>query len=312
MRRLCHLALLPILVSSASAQEEIVRGEDRFAFTYQAKLPVIQGEGRAWLPVARSDESQQVTLTGMKLPEGVKAERLANVGEGNEVLTFQVGAAHSGQMIELGYTVVRKEKSAYEAVNADAAAFLKPDRLVPVSKQFKTAAQDAVKRAESAQEKGRALYYHVLERMKYDKTGEGWGRGDAMHACEAGTGNCTDFHAYFIALARSIGLPARFAIGFTIPAHEKSGGITGYHCWAEFLADGKWVPVDISEADKHPALASYYFGHHPANRFELTRGRDLAPSPLPAGGLINFLVYPFVEVNGRQVKTENTFTYRRS
>jgi hypothetical protein len=33
--------------------------------------------------------------------------------------------------------------------------------------------------------------------------------------------------------------------------------------------------VDISEADKTPELADYYFGHHPANRFEITQGRDL-------------------------------------
>jgi transglutaminase-like putative cysteine protease len=83
--------------------------------------------------------------------------------------------------------------------------------------------------------KGRALYDHVLDRMKYDKSGTGWGRGDAQYACDVKTGNCTDFHAYFIALARSIGIPARFAIGFTIPAETNEGRITGYHCWADFM-----------------------------------------------------------------------------
>jgi len=52
--------------------------------------------------------------------------------------------------------------------------------------------------------------------MRYDKSGIGWGRGDAVYACDAKTGNCSDFHSYFIALARSIGIPARFAIGATI------------------------------------------------------------------------------------------------
>ena len=128
---------------------------------------------------------------------------------------------------------------------------------------------------------------------------------------DARTGNCTDFHAYFIALARSVGIPARFAIGATIPADKNEGAIDGYHCWAEFLADGRWIPVDISEAWKNPKLADYYFGHNPANRFELTKGRDLVVDPEPASGPINFLVYPLLEMNGEVIKPETTFTFRR-
>jgi len=147
--------------------------------------------------------------------------------------------------------------------------------------------------------------------MRYDKSGTGWGHGDALYACDARTGNCTDFHAYFIALARSIGIPARFAIGATIPADKNEGTIDGYHCWAEFLADGRWVPVDISEAWKNRKLADYYFGHNPANRFELTKGRDLVVDPEPESGPINFLVYPLLEMNGQVMKPETTFEFRR-
>ena len=143
--------------------------------------------------------------------------------------------------------------------------------------------------------------------MRYDKSGTGWGRGDAMFACDARTGNCTDFHAYFIALARTVGIPARFAIGATIPADKSEGTIEGYHCWVEFFANGRWIPVDISEAWKHPELANYYFGHNPANRFELTKGRDLIVDPAPASGPINFLAYPLLEIDGKTVKPETSF-----
>src|SRR5919197_1526061 len=159
--------------------------------------------------------------------------------------------------------------------------------------------------------KAKALYNHVMGRMRYDKSGTRWGRGDAVYACDARTGNCTDFHAYFIALARSIGIPARFAIGATIPADKNEGTIQGYHCWAEVLADGQWVPVDISEAWKNPKLAGYYFGHNPANRFELTKGRDLVVDPEPDSGPINFLAYPLLEMNGEVIKPETTFEFRR-
>ncbi|WP_332910143.1 transglutaminase-like domain-containing protein [Algoriphagus boritolerans] len=67
-----------------------------------------------------------------------------------------------------------------------------------------------------------------------------FGRGDSNYACDSKTGNCTEFHSFFISLARSVNIPARFAIGASIPSDRNEGGIDGYHCWAEFYADGKW------------------------------------------------------------------------
>jgi hypothetical protein len=82
------------------------------------------------------------------------------------------------------------------------------------------------------------------------------------------------------------------------------------HCWAEFFADGKWVPVDISEGNKNASLADYYFGHHPANRFELSKGRDLVVEPEPDSGPINLLAYPAMEINGKPVRVQTEFLFR--
>ena len=95
------------------------------------------------------------------------------------------------------------------------------------------------------------------------------------------------------------------------PGEPDVGDIGGYHCWAEFYADGQWVPVDISEADKHPELTDYYLGHHPANRFELSKGRDLKVESGPVSGPFNFLVYPFLEVDGKPIAVEHQFQFRR-
>ena len=176
---------------------------------------------------------------------------------------------------------------------------------------FKLLALEVTHEAETDLERGRALYDHVLARMKYDKSGTGWERGDAVYACDMRKGNCTDFHSYFIALSRAIGIPARFAIGASIPADRDEGQISGYHCWAEFFANGKWVPVDISEASKNPDVADYYFGHNPANRFEISKGRDLVVDPAPASGPINFLVYPLLEIDANPMKVDTEFSFRR-
>jgi transglutaminase-like putative cysteine protease len=298
------------LTLHAAAQAGIIKGADQFDFVYRVKLPEITGTARLWIPLAKSDAFQTVTVQELQVP--LKWDKVQDRDYGNDICVINAGPQDSGKNIEVRYRVVRKEKAAYPASNAEAARYLRPEKLVPVNETFKTLAEKATAGKTDDLDRAKALYDHVISRMRYDKSGTGWGRGDAVYACDARTGNCSDFHAYFIALARSINIPARFAIGATIPADKNEGKIEGYHCWAEFLADGKWVPVDISEAWKNPKLADYYFGHNPANRFELTKGRDLVVDPEPESGPMNFLVYPLLEMNGEVIKPETTFEFRRS
>ena len=311
MRRIIIVTLLlgGAFLSGAANEPGIVTGSDEFEFVYRVKLPEIKTEARLWIPLARTDAFQTVSLEEPSIP--VKWEKVRDRDYGNDICVLRAQPADSGKTIELRYKVVRKEKAAYSASGEDAARFLRPEKLVPINETFKSLAETATDGKHGDLERARGLYDSVLARMRYDKSGTGWGRGDAVYACDAKTGNCSDFHSYFIALARSIGIPARFAIGATIPADKNEGPIEGYHCWAEFFADGRWVPVDISEAWKNPKLADYYFGHNPANRFELARGRDLIVEPAPATGPINFLVYPLLEMDGKGVKPETTFTFRR-
>jgi transglutaminase-like putative cysteine protease len=101
-------------------------------------------------------------------------------------------------------------------------------------------------------------------------------------------------------MARSQGIPARFEIGFPLPADKRSAEIEGYHCWAEFFEPTRgWIPVDISEAWKHPEKRDYFFGAHDDNRVQFTMGRDLVLNPKQDGEPLNYFVYPYVEVAGR-------------
>jgi len=193
----------------------------------------------------------------------------------------------------------------------DPAAYLAAERLVPNSPEFEAIARETIAGKKTDLRRARALYDRVIEELRYAKAGPGWGQGDAVFACDARHGNCTDFHAYFMALARAVDIPARFAIGAAIPSTRNDGGVDGYHCWVEFHAEGKWWPVDISEADKYSALSTYYFGHHPANRLEFSRGRDLEIEPGPVSGPINFLAYPVLEVQGMLVNAPVSFSFHR-
>ena len=244
---------------SAANKPGIVEGTDQFEFVYRVKLPEITGEARVWIPLAKTDAFQSVTVEELNIP--MKWEKVQDRDYSNDICVLHPQPADSGKTIEVRYHVTRKEKAAYAATSTEAGRYLRPEKLVPINATFRTLAEKAVAGKTDDLDRAKAIYDHVMGRMRYDKSGTGWGRGDAMYACDARTGNCTDFHAYFIALARSVGIPARFAIGATIPADKNEGAIDGYHCWAEFLADGQWVSVDISEGWKKPKLADYYFGH---------------------------------------------------
>ncbi len=148
--------------------------------------------------------------------------------------------------------------------------------------------------------KARAVYDYVIDHMEYKKVGTGWGQGDTYWACSAHYGNCTDFHALFLSLARAEGIPAKFEIGFPIPTDRKAGRIAGYHCWVEFYAPGSgWFPVDASEARKHPDRRDLYFGCQPLDRIKFTIGRDLRLGPGHTTGPLNYFIYPHIERDGQ-------------
>lgn len=279
----------------------VIEGHDEFEFVYHATVPKLEGPGRMWIPMPASDDFQSVHAKSLTIPGTHRI--LTDKSYGNQVMFIELTPADSGKLISLVFDVKRHEKGVYGCGDESPAQFLLPERLVPNTAEFKQIATEALKNKRGGDlVKARALYDHTIDCMQYIKADKKYGKGDAQYACDGGSGNCTDYHSYFIALSRSVGIPARFAIGAAIPSSRDDGGVNGYHCWAEFYAEGKWWPVDISEADKYTSLATYYFGHNPANRLELSRGRDLVVEPGPESGPINFLAYPVLEVNGEPVK----------
>jgi len=252
----------------------VVEGKDHFTFTYEVQLPEISGSAKMWIPVAQSDRFQTIEMISLQAPG--KQEMIQENEYGNDILYLQLLPEHSSQKITMSYRVERKEKAAYQEQNSDLPKYLEGTFLMPVGDRFSTIANEIIreKQANSPLTKARALYDYIIDNMRYAKEGI-YGTGDANYACDSKSGNCTEFHSFFISLSRSAGIPARFAVGAAIPSERNEGEVDGYHCWAEFYAEGKWWPVDISEGNKYTALATYYFGHHPANRIELSRGRDI-------------------------------------
>ena len=289
----------------------VIESADRFTFTYEVQLPELSESAEIWLPLAQSDSFQQVEILSIDAP--VEHQLLTEGENQNSILYLKLMSKHAHDKIMIQYQVQRIEKSAYIEETFNPKKYLKATSLNPVGDRFEVISSTIIesKQADTPLMKARALYDYIIDNMRYAKEGI-YGTGDANYACDSKSGNCTEFHSFFISLARSAGIPSRFAVGASIPSERNEGGIDGYHCWAEFYAEGKWWPVDISEANKYTPLATYYFGHHPANRIEFSRGRDLRPEPLPQSGPINFLAYPIFEIGGKPAYVETTFSFKRA
>jgi transglutaminase-like putative cysteine protease len=198
-----------------------------FDFTYDVTITGLEKdkEAKLWVPVAQTNDDQQVTLIGHAVKSGARRPGGKFTSEkeyGNVLFFVETEAEKSGKVnLNFSYRVTRREvkgetgKTRKE--NADTIRrFMQPDKLVPIDGK----PLDLLKGhmlPDDPMKKARVLYDVVNNHMKYDKKGKEWGRGDSVWACDSRYGNCTDFHSLFISLARSQHIPAKFELGFPIP-----------------------------------------------------------------------------------------------
>ncbi|WP_457680266.1 transglutaminase-like domain-containing protein [Thermovibrio sp.] len=245
-----------------------------------------------WIPVPYENKWQKLKDFTVKSPFTYLLTKEREYGN-RFIYLKHLGPLKEPFKVEISFVVERKEVSPTKADCKPPLRYLLPDRLVPVNK-FKKMAQEITAGKKTDLEKLRAIYDYVVSHMKYDKSGTGWGRGDAIWACDAKRGNCTDFHSLFIALCRAVGIPAVFEIGLPI---NGNGLVKGYHCWVLAFPNGKVYGIDASEAAKHPDKRNYFFGHLCDKRFGITRGRDILLSPPQHGDRLNYIYKAYEEVD---------------
>jgi transglutaminase-like putative cysteine protease len=289
-----------------------------FTFRYTTTIgPVEAGAGpvHVWVPLAVEDVSQRVVAERFEasIPGGIEVEPVY----GNRFWHGHLDRSGGEPIrIEVETTVerrVRHRESATQSAGIDAGddahrRFLGANARVPVGHPVLDAIRDEVRAKAGSGDKAavsRAIYDWVVENVEYKKMGRGWGNGDTFWACSERYGNCTDFHALFISLARSEGIPARFEIGFPVPEDRDGGEIGGYHCWVQYyLPETEWFPIDASEAFKHPEKRELFYGTQPADRIHFSTGRDLVLGASHRDAPLNYFVYPYVEVDGRRFEGE--------
>lgn len=118
--------------------------------------------------------------------------------------------------------------------------------------------------------KARKMYEWILDNIDYQFVP---GLKGAIYALQNRHGECGDYAAFFVALCRATGIPARPVIGmWANPFNEP-------HVWAEFyLPNYGWIPVDASQADGWGDVDNY-FGHLDNRRIIFSKGFNVSLVP---------------------------------
>ncbi|MBX3119546.1 MAG: transglutaminase domain-containing protein [Fimbriimonadaceae bacterium] len=149
-------------------------------------------------------------------------------------------------------------------------------------------------------ETAETLYRALLKGMRYD--GRAGQAPDASQTLRSKKGDCGGLSAAYVALLRTVGIPARTVAGFT-------EGQNQWHVWTEFyLPNAGWIPVDPAYAKgaMPSGDAPIYFGVVPdlnariATSFGLDRESGSFEAPL--------LQSTRVEWTGRNVRIGSAYT----
>ena len=212
----------------------------RYELEYRVDLEAISAAEtdsiRVWLPTPGESPHQEVRSVEVEAPW---PHRETVDRYGNRIVYLERDSSPGAGTVVMRVVVERRPSDGIRPGSIppntplDPTRYLSSARRIPLDGVIREIAVEEARGHETAAERIRAFYDYVVRTMRYSKKGEGWGHGDAIWACTSKYGNCTDFHSLFIGMARSQGIPARFLIGFPIPADRETGQVAGYHCWAE-------------------------------------------------------------------------------
>lgn len=298
-----------------------------------------------WLPVplAQAGDWQRRVSIGFDAPGAQSARLVTLPGYGVEMLHVSWPDAQSVGHVELSSRVATRDRHveldshSYAGHDADLKTYLRPTALLPTDGLVKVTAERIVRGRRGDVDKAHALYEWVVDNTYRDANVRGCGVGDINAMLANGTmgGKCADINALYVALARSIGIPARDAYGVRVTTSKlgynclgKLGDISkAQHCRAEFYAQGRgWIPVDPAdvrkvileeeggmpmENPKVQAARKRLFGSWEMNWIAYNMGHDVAlpgseKKPIP------FLMYPQGETNGARLDSLDPATFKYS
>lgn len=274
---------------------------------------------RAWFELPQEEALQEITDLKITAPEGYRIEKEAV--EGNRFLYVEIADPKATSFeVKVEFTLKRwesvpsgekaralskAEKSALETKLAEFPNGETTDKIREEARKLTDGVTDPAAQA-------RKFYDYIIDSAEYwKKDPSKWaasGKGSATYCLEKGTGNCTDFHALYQALARTVDLPTQFVMGTALKPEldgvekfDDKKKEPSYHCWVRTYFPGRgWVYSDISYADVSPEKRDYYFDHIDDARVSFSFGRNIDLAPKQDGPKLNWFIKCYVEVDGKE------------
>ena len=292
-----------------------------------------RGETKLWLPYPLSDENQiisEISVTGDFDESAVYSDQKFK----STILFAKWNKDATSRKLTFKYKVTRNEVIIKNLPvkedswnKKDLSVYLEETRLGPIDGKVGELAKKITAGKKTTLEKARAIYDWTCENMYREPTTQGCGIGDVNSLLDTFGGKCADIHSVYVALCRSAEVPAREVWGSRLGKKEKQD-ITGWqHCWAEFFLPGTgWIPVDPGDVRKlmlkrdlqlgdmgTQKLRDYFWGGIDEFRYVMSYGRDLILNPEQSSNSLNYLMYPFAEIDGKALDFHDpkNFKYKR-
>jgi transglutaminase-like putative cysteine protease len=290
---------------------------------FNLNAPEDSKDVRLWIPYPVSDENQ--TIEDIKVEGNFSNSGVYREGKyGNMALYAKWNNTSKERVLIYTFKVKRKEVAKKEFPKKELSLskeefkdYLNATSLGPTAGKVKELAEKITKDRKTNLAKARAIYDWIVNNMYRDTNIKGCGFGDVEKLLMSKGGKCADIHSVFVALSRSIGVPAREIFGIRIPKGREGDMTKAQHCWAEFYMPGYgWVPVDpadvrkamleknIRDVKEVSDLIEYFFGAVDESRIAYQTGKDLILNPPQRDGKLNYFMYPYAEADGKALNED--------
>jgi len=316
----------------------------RFDVKHDFKLAVPDGAKsvRIWFSLPQDDSWTKLSDLAFSGANGLAVREVTD-DHGNRMLYAESTGAAAGTELAIteSFRVDREEilgqvdaTKARPLTPAEAAKFareLGENVHIKITPEVRAIAASVVGDEKNPVIAARKLYDWTLDNIEYwvktPATRKASSTGSSEHCLTTKTGNCTDFHSLWAALARASGIPTRIVYGSIMkPALDGQDKDGSYHCWPEFYASGLgWISHDVAVADifrgtyelnaeneekvrltiatpytgPDEKMVDYYFGSIDERRVVWSVGRDLTLDPAAAAGKVNAMAKAYVEIDGK-------------
>lgn len=163
---------------------------------------------------------------------------------GNEVLQFKLGNLPPYGSIDVVITATVDLRNTSVAESSIVKGFMHSEKFVELKSEIVQEVSTLFK-DKKKEDQPREIFDWIVNNFRYQGfTSENYG---AKYALTKKQGDCTEYMYSFIALARSLGIPARGYSGFNLQRSQMLLDASDYHNWSEYYNGKRWILVDAQK-----------------------------------------------------------------